>query len=146
MPKLLTEVEVRNQTWMKGKESIPEEDFKITQGLLPLLPQFFNEIETRRKTYEYRNHLFPDVRKMWLVNTETNMITHMVEVERGEEHNDMRPDGTPKRKYRYPIIACHKIDTPIPRCSKVAIKGFETIVWDPTDKLMKIWAIRDDRL
>ena len=63
MPKPLTEVKVRTQTWPNGKETIPEKDFKITQGLLPLLPQFFNEIETRRKTYEYRNHLFPDVRK-----------------------------------------------------------------------------------
>ena len=146
MPKPLTEVEVRNQTWTNGKETIPEKDFKVTQGLLPLLPQFFNEIEIRRKTYEYRNYLFPDVRKMWLVNTETDMITHMIEVERGEEHNDTQIDGSPKRKYQYPITACSKLDKPLPRCSKVAIKGFETIVWSPTDKLMKIWAIRDNCL
>ena len=83
---------------------------------------------------------------MWLVNTETDMITHMIEVKKGEEHIDIRPDGSPKRKYRYPITACHKLDTPLPRCSKTAIKGFETRVLDPTNKLMKIWAIRDDRL
>ena len=146
MPKPLTEVEVRTQTWPMGKETMSEGDFRVTQGLLPLLPQFFNEIETRRKTYEYRNYLFPDVRKMWLVNTETDMITHMIEVEKGEKHNDLRPDATPRQKYRYPITACHKLDTPLPRCSKIAIKGFETIVWSPTDKLTKIWVIRDDRL
>ena len=83
---------------------------------------------------------------MWLVNTETDMITHMIEVEKGEEHNDLRPDGTPKRKYRYPIAAYHKLDIPLPRCLKIAIKGFKTIVNSPTDKLTKIWAIRDDCL
>ena len=96
MPKPLTEVKVRIQTWPNGKETIPGEDFKVTQGLLPLLPQFFNEIETRRKMYEYQNHLFPNIQKMWLVNTETDMITHMIKVGKGEEHNDMRPDGSPK--------------------------------------------------
>ena len=96
MPKPITEVKARIQTWPNGKEIVPERSFETTQGLLPLLPQFFDEIETRRKTYEYRNHLFPNVRKMWLVNTETNMITHMVEVGQGEEHKDTRPDGSPK--------------------------------------------------
>ena len=96
MPKPLTEVKVRNQTWPNGKETTRSEDFKVTQGLLPLLPQFFNEIETRRKTYKYRDHLFPDVQKMWLVNTETDKITHMIEVGSGEKHNDRQPDGSIK--------------------------------------------------
>ena len=144
MPKPLTEVEIRNQTWMNGKEIVPEKDFKETQGLLPLQPQFFNEIETRRKTYEYRNHLFPNVQKMWLVSTEMKMITHMIEVGKGEEHSDTRFDGSPKRKYRYPILACHKLDEPI--LSRIPIKGFDTRIQDLTDKLTKIWAIRDDRL
>ena len=130
--------------WPNGKETTPERDFKVTQGLLPLLPQFFNEIETRRKTYEYRNHLFPDVQKMWLVNTETNMISHMIEVGKGEEHNDMRADGTPKRKYRYPIIACYTLDEPI--LSRLTTKGFDTRIQNLTNKFTKIWAIRDDRL
>ena len=146
MPKPLTEVKVRNQTWPIGKETTPEKDFVVTQGLLPLSPQFFNEIETRRKMYKYQNRLLPDVWKMWLVNTENDMITHMIEVRGGEEHNDTRPDGSPKRRYRYPIVACYKLDTPLPRCSKISIKGFETIVCSPTDKLTEIWAIRDDRL
>ena len=129
---------------MNGKETIPEKNFQITQCLLPLSPQFFNEIETRRKTYEYRNHLFPDVRKMWLINTETSMITHMIEVKEGEEHNDLRRDGSRKRKYRYPIIACHRLDTPI--LSKISIKEFDNRIQDLTDKLTKVWTIRDDRL
>ena len=144
MPKPLTEVKIRNQTWPDGKEIVPEGSFRIMEGLLPLLPQFFDEIETRRKTYKYRNHLFPDVRKMWLVNTETDMITHMIEVEKGEKHNDKRPDGSPKRKYKYPIIACYRLDTPI--LSRIAVKEFDDRIYDLTDKLTKVWAIRDDRL
>ena len=146
MPKPLTEVKVRAQTWPNGKETTSEENFKITQGLLPLLPQFFEEIETQRKTYEYRNHLFPDVWKMWLVNTENDKITHMIEVGNGEEHNDKRPDGSSKRKYWYPILACYKLDQSLPRCSKIPIKGFETIIRSPTNSFTKIWAIRDDCL
>ena len=146
MPKPLTEIEVKTQTWPMGKEMTSEKDFKVTQGLIPLLPKFFNEIEARKKEYEYRNYLIPDVQKMWLVNTETDMITHMIEVEKGEEHNDTRPDGSLKRKYRYPIIAYYKLNTPIPRCSKEPIQVFEAVVWEPSNDLTKIWAIRDDRL
>ena len=145
MPKPLAEVKVRNQTWPNGKETI-HKDFKVTQGLLPLLPQFFGEIETQKKTYKYRNHLFPEVQKMWLVNTETDRITHMIEVGKGEEHNDKRPDGSSKRKYRYPILTCHKLGQTLPRCLKVPIQGFETIINNPTNNLTKIWAIGDDRL
>ena len=88
MPKPLTEVKARVQTWPNGKETILEKDFKITQGLLPLLPQFFEEIKTRRKTYKYQNHLFPNIQKMWLVNVEMDLITHMIKVRKGEEHDD----------------------------------------------------------
>ena len=83
---------------------------------------------------------------MWLVNTETDMITHMIEVGKGEEHDDKQSDGSPKRKYRYPILACYKLNKPLPQCSKTPIRGFETIIRNPTQDLMEIWAIRDDRL
>ena len=96
--------------------------------------------------YKYQNHLFPDIRQMWLVNMETDKITHMVEVEKGEEHTNKQPDGSPKRKYWYPIIACYKLDKPLPQYLKVLIKGFETIVNNPTDNLTKIWVIRDNHL
>ena len=146
MPKPLAEVKARIQTWPNGKEMIPEKDFKVTQGLLLLLPQFFNEIETWRKTYKYRNHLFPDGQKMWLVNTKTNEITYMIEVGSGEEHSDKRLDGSLRRKYRYPILACYKLNQTLPWCSKVLIKGFETVIRNPADDLAKIWVIRDDCL
>ena len=81
---------------------------------------------------------------MWLVNTEMDMITHMIEVEKGEEHNDTRPDGSPKRKYKYPIVACYKLNEPI--LSKITIKGFDMRIRDLTNNLTKVWAIRDDRL
>ena len=95
----LTEVENRVQTWPNGKESIPEETLSIKEVSLLLLPQFFKEIKTWRKTYEYQNYLIPKVQHLWFVNTETNTTTHIAKVGEGEEYNDKRSDGSPKRKY-----------------------------------------------
>ena len=110
MPKPLTEVEIRKQMWPEGKESISERPPSNREIVLPLLPQFFEEIETWRKTHEYQNYLLPNVSCFWFINTEMSMIMHMAEV--GEkEHNDKQVDGAPKQKYRYPILAYHQLST-----------------------------------
>ena len=114
MPKPLTEVKVRVQTWPNGKETIPEETFPIKEVFLPLSLKFFKEIETQKKMYEYLNYLLSDIQHFWLVNTKTNIITHMAEVGLGEEHNDKRLDGSLKQKYKYPIFAYYQLNHPIP--------------------------------
>ena len=70
----------------------------------------------------------------------------MIEVGKGEEHNDKRPDGSSKRRYQYPILAYYQLDQPLPRCVKTPMKGFETIVRSPNASLTKIWSIRDKHL
>ena len=37
----------------------------------------------------------------------------MAVVETGQLHEDKRPDGTPKKKWKYPITTFYKLDTPL---------------------------------
>ena len=132
MPKPLTKVEIKKQMWSEGKESIPKRFPSNGEIFLSLLPQFFYEIETWRKTHEYQHYLLPNISHLWFVNTEMNMITHMAEVGEGKEHKDKQVDGSPKQKYRYPILAYHQLNHPFPQGTDIPIKGFEThAYWNP---------------
>ena len=54
-----------------------------------------------------------DIKRLWLLNTQNKLDTHMAAVETGQLHIDKRPDGTPKRKWKYPITTFYKLDTPL---------------------------------
>ena len=75
------------------------------------------------------------------------MVTHMAEVTKGKEHNDKQPDGSLKRRFGYFILAYHRLVCPF----DIGVKAFAQSYYrhvggKPTPDLIKIWAIRDDRL
>ena len=80
---------------------------------LPLAPEHFAEMEKQNKTSEYRSYLMEDIERLWFLNTQDKLVTHMAAVETGQLHEDKRPDGTPKRKWKYPITTFYKLDTPL---------------------------------
>src|ERR1700685_2461631 len=43
----------------------------------------------------------PIVKRLWLMNTETHLITHMAEVEGPQGHQDFQPNGIKKRQWKY---------------------------------------------
>jgi len=92
--------------------TLPDERKKEEDAILPLNSHFFGELESQGKTAEYRNYHMPEVKRLWFMNTETHMITHMAEVEGPQEHQDLKLDGSKKRQWKYPIIALYSLDQP----------------------------------
>ena len=93
---------------------ITEQDKKeeSEDAILPLNSQFFEELVNQRKSAEYRNYHMPIVKRLWLMNTETHLITHMAEVEGPQEHQDFQPNGIKKRQWKYAIISLYSLDQP----------------------------------
>jgi hypothetical protein len=106
-------------------------------------------MENRKKTTEYQNYWLPDVKRFWLVNTETKLTSHMIEVDFGQPHDNRQPDGTPKWKLKYPILVLYRLDKPfLPNSDRLVCKrpSGPIIMKRPDIALTKIWAIRDNHL
>src|ERR1700676_2927867 len=86
---------------------------KAEDAIIPLNPHFFGELKSQRKTTEYHNYHMPEAKRLWFMNTETHMITHMAEVEGPQEHQDLNPNGFRKRQWKYPIISLYSLDQQI---------------------------------
>ena len=71
-----------------------------------------NILKANKKS-EYRSYLMEDIEQLWFLNTQDKLVTHMAAVEMGQLHKDKRPDGTLKRKWKYPITTFYKLDTPL---------------------------------
>jgi hypothetical protein len=105
--------EVDDQPW--GLMVIPKEDDEETEdAILPIHPQFLPKIHTQEKSAEYRSYHMEKIKRMWLMDTETHLISHMAEVEGPQEHQDMHQDGTKKRKWKYPITTFYSLENPTP--------------------------------
>jgi hypothetical protein len=88
-------------------EPMTKEEEEKTDAILPLSLQFFDEMESQKKTAEYRNYEMDRVKRLWFMNMETKKITHCADIEPARRHNDTRPDRTLKQKYKYPITALY---------------------------------------
>ena len=53
-------------------------------------------------------------KRLWLMDTETHLISYMAEVEAPQRHQDLHPDGTKKREWKYPITTFYSLDQPTP--------------------------------
>ena len=98
---------------MNGKITGFDVEDSTKDTYLLLSPEHFAEMEKQNKTSEYRSYLMEDIERLWFLNTQDKLVTHMAVVETGQLHNNKRPDGTPKRKWKYPITTLYKLDTPL---------------------------------
>ena len=68
----------------------------------------------------------------------------MAAVELGQLHEDKRPDGTPKRKWKYPITTLYKLDTPLyPKDRRLEGRYPQGPVYTtskPNVKMTKLWS------
>ena len=68
----------------------------------------------------------------------------MAVVELGQLHDDKRPDGTPKRKWKYPITTFYKLDTPLfPKDRRLEGRNPQGPVYTtskPDVKMTKLWS------
>jgi hypothetical protein len=64
IPQSVTEVEERQHTWPEGKEFFPDYTLnpKNEDTFIPLDPKHFNEMESQKKTAEYRNYWLPNAK------------------------------------------------------------------------------------
>ena len=72
----------------------------------------------------------------------------MAVVETGQLHEDKRPDGTPKRKWKYPIMTFYKLDTPLypkDRCLEGQNpQGPVYTTSKPDVKMTKLWSCQHE--
>ena len=110
---------------------------------LPLSPEDFAEMEKQNKTSEYRSYLMEDIKRLWFLNTKDKLVTNMAAVELGQLHTDKRPDGTPKRKRKYPITTFYRLDTPLyPKDQRLEGWNPQGPVYTskPDIKMTKLWS------
>ena len=93
-----------NPEWLNGKIAGFDVEDSTKDAYLPLAPEHFAEMEKQNKTSEYRSYLMEDIERLRFLNTQDKLVTHMAAVETGQLHEDKKPDGTPKRKWKYPIM------------------------------------------
>ena len=109
----VTQDENPNPEWLNGEIAGFNVEDSRKDAYLPLSPEHFAEMEKQNKTSEYRSYLIEDVERPWFLNTQDKLVTHMAVVELGQLHEDKKPDGTPKRKWKYPITTFYKLNTPL---------------------------------
>jgi hypothetical protein len=133
-----------NPEWLNGKIARFDVEDSRMDAYLPLSPEHFAEMEKQNKTSEYRSYLIEDIERLWFLNTQDKLVTHMAAVETGQFHEDKRPDGTPKRKWKYPITTLYKLDTPLypkDRCLEGQNpQGPVYTTSKPNVKMTKLWS------
>ena len=91
-----------------------------------------------------------DIERLWFLNTQDKLVTHMAAVETGQLHNDKQPDGTPRRKWKYPITTLYKLDTPIyPKERRLEGRNPQGPVYTtskPEVKMTKLWSHQHERI
>ena len=74
----------------------------------------------------------------------------MAAVETGQLHEDKRPDGTPKRKWKYPITTFYKLDTPLylkdRRLEGRNPQGPVYTTSKPNVKMTKLWSHQHEEI
>jgi hypothetical protein len=103
--------EVDDQPW--GFMITSQEENEGTEdAILPIHSRFLQELCSQEKVAEYRSYHMERVHRLWFMDTETHLITHMAEVDGPQEHQDLRQDKTKKRHWKYPIITFYSLDIP----------------------------------
>ena len=91
-----------------------KEDEETEDAILPIHPNFIQQLKSQKKVAEYRSYFMGQTKRLWFLDTETHLISHMAEVEGPQKHQDLHPDGTNKREWKYPITTFYSVDNPIP--------------------------------
>ena len=129
---------------MNGKIVGFDVEDSTKDAYLPLAPEHFAEMEKQNKTSEYRSYLMEDIERLWFLNTQDKLVTHMAAVETGQLHKDKSPDGTPRRKWKYPITTLYKLDTPLyPKDRRLEGRNPQGPVYTtskPEVKMTKLWS------
>jgi len=107
------ENEVDDEPWGMIVQIVSSPNQATTEdAIIPIQPEFIIQMENKLKVAEYRNYQMLGVQRLWLMNIQNHLVTHMVEVEEPQEHNDLRPDNSPKRHWKYSIKALYSLDQP----------------------------------
>ena len=133
-----------NPEWLNEKIAGFNVEDSRKDAYLPLSLEQFSEMEKQNKTPEYKSYLMEDIERLWSLNTQDKLVTHMAVVELGQPHEDKRPDGTPKRKWKYPITTFYKLDTPLyPKEQRLEGRSPQGPVYTtskPNVKMTKLWS------
>jgi hypothetical protein len=98
----------------RGLEQGIEEEEETEDAIIPIHPQFIQKMRNQEKLAEYRSYYMKRVKRIWLMDIETCLISYMIEVEKPQRHQDLRQDGSRKRKWKYSIISFYSLDIPTP--------------------------------
>jgi hypothetical protein len=112
MVELEEDQEVDDQPWGL-MVTITEKDEEAEDAILPIHPHFIQKMRNLEKVAEYRTYYMGKAKRLWCLDTETHLISYMAEVEEPQKHQDLHPDGTQKREWKYPITTFYALDSPI---------------------------------